>query len=240
MLRRHINPLESPIYRLPLDLFPEIASHLTNETDLVNATHVSYHLRNTLLSHPTLWSHLDFQHERRAQAFFERSGQTPLHVDMPWSTNLTTSSLVELCQQSKRVATLNLRDWSVQYAFLSELLPSLKKLEISAHRRGSFWDANWDTSWAPMWGDGKSYFVVFSLFNVTRRLQSRPRPVLHSTPHLLQVLECGAFDRHKYNPRFSRQLSFPRTHQYPIGRTLGQAGSGRPTSQSSHLYGNHF
>ena len=54
ILRRHINPLESPLYRLPPDLFPEVASHFTSETDLVNATHVSYHLRNTLLTHPSL------------------------------------------------------------------------------------------------------------------------------------------------------------------------------------------
>ena len=42
-LRRRINPLDSPIYRLPPDSLPEIASHLTDETDLINATHVSYH-----------------------------------------------------------------------------------------------------------------------------------------------------------------------------------------------------
>ena len=75
MLRRHINPLDSPLYRLPSDLFPEIASCLkADEMGLVNATHVSYHLRNTLLSLSRLWSHLDFRHEMKARAFFERSG----------------------------------------------------------------------------------------------------------------------------------------------------------------------
>ena len=128
MLRRHINPLDSPLYRLPLDLFPEVASHLTNETDLVNATHVSSHLRNTLLSHPRLWSCLDFDHEMRARAFFERSGQTPLHVDLVRDT--TEDSLAGLRQQSKRIATLKLRVWLIQKMFLSEHLPSLRRLEI--------------------------------------------------------------------------------------------------------------
>ena len=67
ILRRHINPLESPLYRLPPDLFPEVASHLTSDADLVNVTHVSYHLRNILLSFPSVWSHLDFECEMRAR-----------------------------------------------------------------------------------------------------------------------------------------------------------------------------
>ena len=155
MLRRHINPLGSPLYRLPPDLFPEVASHLTSETDLVNATHVSYHLRNTLLCHPSLWSHLNFEHEMRARAFFERSGRTSLYIDMPRDVNRTVSSLAELRQQSKRIATLKLRHWSIQKKFLSEPLPSLRRLEIFAERYDDEWDEEWDVSWAPVWGPTK-------------------------------------------------------------------------------------
>ena len=127
---RRINPLESPLYRLPTDLFPEIPSRLTSEADLVNATHTSHHLRNTLLSHPALWSHLNFDHEMRARKFFERSGQAPLHVDMVRDTAKMVGSLAELRQQSNRIATLKLRHWSIQKRFLSEHLPSLRRLEI--------------------------------------------------------------------------------------------------------------
>ena len=130
LLRRHINPLASPLYRLPPDLFPEIASHLANETDLVNITHVGHRLRSVLLSHPSLWSHLNFGREMRARAFFERSGQTPLHIDMTWDATRTDASLPDLRRESRRIATLKLHMWSIQQKFLSEPLPSLRRLEI--------------------------------------------------------------------------------------------------------------
>ena len=154
ILRRHINPLQSPLYYLPPDLFPEIASHLTSETDLVNATHVSYHMRNTLLSHPGLWSHLNFEHEMRGRMFFELSGQMPLHIDMASDSTKIAGSLAELRQQSNRIVTLKLRQWLIQRRFLSEHLPSLRRLEIVYdHYHDDTWEEEeWDTLWAPVWG----------------------------------------------------------------------------------------
>ena len=151
MLRHHINLLGSPLYHLPTDLFPEVASHLTSETDLVNATHVSHHLRNALLSHPNLWSHLNFEHETRAWVFFDRSGQSPLHIDMSDDDIQAVGSLAELRQQSNRIATLQLCHWSIQKKFLSEPLPSLRWLEIFAEHYGNDWNEDRDT-WTPVWG----------------------------------------------------------------------------------------
>ena len=154
MLRRHINPLESPLYRLPPDLFPGIALHCASETDLVNVTHVSYHLRNALLSYPSLWSYLDFRNETRARAFFERTGRTLLYVDMPMDTTQMAGSSTELHQQSERIATLKLRSWSLQSAFLSVPLPSLRRLEISyQYYDYSDWDEdeNREIDWASVW-----------------------------------------------------------------------------------------
>jgi hypothetical protein len=184
MLRRRINPLESPLYRLPPDLFPEVASHLPSETDLVNATHVSYHLRNTLLSHPSLWSHLNFEHEMRARAFFERSGQTPLDVDMVRDVTRTVDSLTELRQQSKRIATLKLRHWSIQKKFLSEPLPSLKGLEIFFdYYYDDDWDEDWDTTWAPVWGLTKKA-TSWSFPSLTSLVVYSLSPIPFYTPYL--------------------------------------------------------
>ena len=183
MLRRHINPLQSPIYRLPPDVFPEIASHLTNETDLVNATHVSYHVRNTLLSHPSLWSHLNFDRERRARAFLERSGQTPLHIDMPKNSIRTTDSLAKLRGQSERIASLNLQHWRIQKKFLSESLPSLRRLEVPHHHYGYYWDESPDNPWGSV-----LYPVIeptlWSLPSLTSLIVNDLDPALLHTPHL--------------------------------------------------------
>ena len=153
ILRRHINPLESPLYRLTPDLFPEVASHLASETDLVNATHVSYYLRNNLLFRPSLWSHLNFRHEMSSRAFFERSGQAPLHLDLPVDTSRTVGFLTELRRQSKRISTLKLPRWPIQKKFLSVPLPSLRRLEISfgyyhVDNQNQDWDA-WEQVWGP-------------------------------------------------------------------------------------------
>ena len=183
MLRRHVNPLESPIYCLPSDLFPEIVSHLASETDLINATHVSYHLRNSLLSHPILWSHLKFGDEMRARTFFERSGQVPLHVDMGWNANQTVALLTELRRQSKRIVTLKLRHWPIQKVFLSEPMPFLHRLEISSsmYHEVPQWDR--DTSWALVWGwteKATSWFLP----SLTSLAIGYPSPIPLYTPNL--------------------------------------------------------
>ena len=181
MLRRHINPLESPLYRLPPDLFPEVASHLASETDLVNATHISYHLRNTLPSHPNLWSRLDFRHEMRARAFFERSGQTPLHINLPVDTIRTAGSLAELSQLSERIATLKLRHWSVLKAFLSESLPSLRRIEVDF----DLYDADdLDESQGIVWEEPTEEAASWSFPFLVSLILYNINPIQFSTPHL--------------------------------------------------------
>lgn len=182
MLCRHINLLGSPLYRLPPELFPEIASHLTSEVDLVNMTHVSHHSRNTLLSYPNLWSHLDFKYETRARAFFERSGQVSLHVDLARDTSRTVASLAELRKQSKRIATLKLRLWPIQRKFLSEPLPSLRRLVVFFDYPG-VWQDTWDTTWGPVWGPTKEA-TSWSFPSLTSLIMYGPNLASFDAPNL--------------------------------------------------------
>lgn len=190
MLRRHINPLESPLYSLPQDLLPEVASHLASETDLINATHVSHHFRSALLSYPSLWSHLDFQDEMTARMFFERSGQTLLHVDMDRDITRTVDILTELRQQSKRIETLKLRHWWVQKKFLSEPLPSLRRLEIFSEHCDDWdegWDEDWDTVWTPVWGPVEKA-TSWSFPSLTSLIIYDLSPIPFHTPNLTRLM----------------------------------------------------
>ena len=129
MLRRHINPLQSPTYRLPSELLPLVASNLESDTDLVRATHVSHHWRNTLFSHPSLWSHLDFEDTGRALAFLEKSKSTPLHVTLVGDIPVSPS-VESLGPHTTRIVTLVMFDCEPQWALLSQPVPSLRRLEI--------------------------------------------------------------------------------------------------------------
>ena len=180
MLRRHINLLESPLYRLPPDQFPEVASHLT-ETDLVNATHAFYHLWNTLLSYPSLWSNLNFEHEMRARAFFERPGQTSLHIDMARNLTRTVGLLVKLRRQSKRLTTLKLHHWPIQKIILSEPLPSLRRLEIPYDRHYTDWEEEW--TWTQAWGTTEEA-TSWPFPSLTSLIVYNLIPIPFYTPHL--------------------------------------------------------
>jgi len=129
MLRRHINPLQSPTCRLPSELLPLVVSNLESDTDLVHATHVSHHWRSTLYTHPSLWSHLDFEDTGRAIPFLEKSKSTPLHVTLVGDSRVAPS-VEPLRPHTTRIVTLVLFDCAPQRVLLSQSMPSLRRLEI--------------------------------------------------------------------------------------------------------------
>ena len=132
-LRRHINCQASPIYRLHLELFPAVASHLESKLDLIRATHVSYRWRNALHAHPSLWAHLDFKNTGRALEFLKRSKSAPLHVQL-LGGGRKPPSIEPLLPHATRIVTLGLVDRPDHMALLSHLMPSLRRLEITYDR----------------------------------------------------------------------------------------------------------
>ena len=171
MLRRHINILQSPIYRLPSDVFSEVASHLQPETDLIRFTHVSYHLRADLLSYPSLWSCIDSSHEERAQAFFRRSKQAPLHINQIENKH---QNLPLLPTHTARLASLEMCDCESQKEFIfSQPMPTLRRLKIvsALHIDGEY--------------DGEiEDFPVWSLTSVTSLILYNVAPTRLHVPHL--------------------------------------------------------
>ena len=150
LLRRRINALGSPIYRLPHELLLEVSSCLTSEADLINATHVSHQLRNILLACPRLWSHLDLDKEEMAHAFFERSKQALLSVSTPSHGDMCSEFEYRLFEQLERIAALNLRRHPTPH-WLSHRLPSLRRLKISYDDAGGLGWGGWCLAegWTP-------------------------------------------------------------------------------------------
>ncbi|KAF9783310.1 hypothetical protein BJ322DRAFT_1070122 [Thelephora terrestris] len=96
MLRRMINYCDSAVYRLPPEILAAIASHLPDNKSLIFATRVCHLWRSTFLSSPRLWSHLTLENDQRTLVFLERSGTTPLSIDLTaWNrrSNMTPGLL---------------------------------------------------------------------------------------------------------------------------------------------------
>jgi hypothetical protein len=131
MLRRRINSQESPIYRLPPELFSHIASHLKTD-DLVEATHVSCCWRTVLLTHPNLWPTLDFTDPQRVSNFLTRSKSATIHVFLPEAISI--APLLDLVEKSaERIAALRVCNYILQKEPLLRKMPSLGTLEFQTH-----------------------------------------------------------------------------------------------------------
>lgn len=70
-----------PIHRLPPELLWLVASYFP-KSSLINMTHVSHHLRVTLLCDPHLWTDLSFLCAEEAYEFLRRSGSNQISVLM--------------------------------------------------------------------------------------------------------------------------------------------------------------
>ena len=118
-----------------------------------------------------------------ARSFFERSKQMPLHIDMARDTTRTMNSLAELRKQSDRIVTLKLRRWLIQKMFLSESLPSLKRLEVFLDYDDDDSDEEWDTTWTSVWGPTEKA-TSWSFPSLTTLVVYVLNPIPFYTPNL--------------------------------------------------------
>ena len=170
MLRRHINALQSPIYRLPSDVFSEVASHLQPETDLIRFTHASHLLRAALLSDPSLWSYIDPIHEERAQAFLQRSKEAPLHVNRVKTEH---QKFPLLPSHMARLVSLEMCNCESQKeSILSQPMPALRSLHIDGSNHYEGVDGGVENS--PSW----------SLASVTSLIVNNAVSIRLRVPHL--------------------------------------------------------
>ena len=114
---------------------------------------------------------------------------------MTRDTSRMVASLADLRQQSKRVATLKLGHWTIEKSFLSEPLPSLRKLEITYRYDGDDdgLDEEWDIDWAPVWGP-KENTTSWSFPTLTSLIIYNLHPIPFHTPRLTCFKFCDEED----------------------------------------------
>jgi len=108
-----------------------VASHLKDDTSLVAATHVCHLWRTTLLSSPRLWSNLSFVNEKRGLAYLERSGSTPLYVDLTGADDPSEAVKESLRTIGARVTALRGAHSPFADEILDESAPVLELLDLS-------------------------------------------------------------------------------------------------------------
>ena len=105
-----------------------VTSHLGND-DLFTAAHVSSHWRATLLSFPSLWSHIQYGNDEEMLTMLQRSKSAPLHVSVEFGTpsEEVTDSLYN---NSARIVSLRSDSRVVLRKLLAHPMTSLKMLSI--------------------------------------------------------------------------------------------------------------
>jgi len=125
--------LFSPVGRLPGEVLEQILAMRALEGDLVTASHVCRHWRNTLIPSPRLWTKFRCANVAQTLQYLARSEPVPINVVGDFGSDI--EALIALKSSTNRFASLALR---LRPFDLLEVLhrfanpaPTLERLEIS-------------------------------------------------------------------------------------------------------------
>ncbi|KAF9783377.1 hypothetical protein BJ322DRAFT_148945 [Thelephora terrestris] len=174
------------INRLPPEVLALIPSFLGSHRDLITATHVCTHWRNTIIASPTLWSCLDndAMHEDLVAAYVDRCGGAPLYVTFSPDMSLKNTSLLEkIIPRSSHIRKLCFPriPWSLIGEFSNAFkapLPLLREVDI---------DISYDLEPPPFEREflaGATNLVSLSLRDCDRQSGTLFRFVIPSLTHL--------------------------------------------------------
>ena len=126
--------LSSPICRLPGEVLEQILTMRGLERDLLSASHVCRHWRDTLISSPRLWTKFQCVDVARTKQYLVRSQPVPIDVIADFDSDI--QSVISLKCAADRFKSLTLRlqpsDLLQVFRHLAAPAPALKHLEISA------------------------------------------------------------------------------------------------------------
>ena len=132
--------LSSPVCRLPGEVLEQILTMRGLERDLLSASHVCRHWRDTLVSSPRLWTKFQCVDVARTKQYLVRSQPVPIDIIADFDSD--TQGVIALKSATDRFESLTLRlqpsDLLRVFRHLAAPAPTLKHLEVSAmpHRGG--------------------------------------------------------------------------------------------------------
>jgi len=132
--------LASPVGRLPGEVLEHIFAMRALERDILAASHVCRHWRDTLISSPRLWAKFQCVDMARTLQYLARSEPVPINVTADFDSDI--QAVIALKSATDRFGSLTLRlqpfDLLQVFRHLATPAPSLERLEVSAmaHRGG--------------------------------------------------------------------------------------------------------
>ena len=131
--------LSSPVGRLPGEVLEQILIMRGLERDLLAASHVCRHWRDTLISSPRLWAKFQCADVARTLQYLTRSQPVPINVTADFDSDI--QAIIALKSVTDRFGSLTLRlqpfDLLQIFRHFATPAPALEHLEVSAapHRR---------------------------------------------------------------------------------------------------------
>ena len=126
--------LSSPVGRLPGEVLEQILAVRALERDLLVASHVCRHWRDTLMSSPCLWTRFQCIDVARTLQYLVRSESVPINVIADFNSDI--QAVIALKSTTDRFGSLTLRlqpfDLLQAFRHLATPAPALERLEISA------------------------------------------------------------------------------------------------------------
>jgi len=126
--------LSSPIGHLPGEMLEQILAVRGLEQDLITASHVCRHWRDTLMSSPRLWTKFQCIDVARTLQYLARSEPVPINVIADFDSDI--QAVIALKSATDRFGSLTLRlqpfDLLQVFRHFATPAPAIERLEISA------------------------------------------------------------------------------------------------------------
>jgi hypothetical protein len=185
--------LSSPVGRLPGEVLEQILMMRGLERDLLSASHVCRHWRDTLMSSPHLWTKFQCVDVSRTLQYLVRSKPVPINVIADFDSDIQAVIALKSATDRLGSLTLHLQPFDLLHIFrhLATPAPALERLEVSAMPHRGDGPTFRPTIPATFLGGSTPALKSLSLNGINTKLNFSEFPAL---THLTLVTNVQTFD----------------------------------------------